>query len=263
MVDASTGIFLKPAGTYRRGRSRNPSPEHGRASSEQLLRTGTERTIDVDETLRSHDSIGECPSQDILHSDSRDLTLNVAESGSSSYSPRLAGDMALASGKSLGKIVSTYFQGILVDMPLATAEGFHNMPRLWGSEVRDYGKVTDWKSGGVVAGRSLIEGVSDGFRDMVMEPKRGGQEEGAWGATKGVAKGTASLLSKTISGGLGLIAYPGQGLCKSAYTLFHSATSKKVVEARRVEGQWMLKHLPYEERQVAVDRYYTMQQGTD
>ena len=81
--------------------------------------------------------------------------------------------MALASSKSLGKFFSSYTKGVLVDMPLATAEGFRSLPRLWGDEVADYGKVTDWKSGAVVAGKSFALGIGHGFRDLALQPAEG------------------------------------------------------------------------------------------
>ncbi|KAK5693994.1 hypothetical protein LTR97_009612 [Elasticomyces elasticus] len=117
-------------------------------------------------------------------------------------SQNVASSMALAFGKSYRKFFSSYTNGMLVEMPLAVAEGYRRLPGAWGDEAKDYGTVTDWNSGGVVAGRSFVQGIGDGFRDVLMQPIKGGREEGAWGATKGIAKGTASLLSKTISGSL-------------------------------------------------------------
>ena len=53
-----------------------------------------------------------------------------------------------------------------------------------------------------------------------------------------MAKGSGSLLTKTVSDRLGLIAYPGQGITKSLWTLTHSETGKKVMVARWIEGSW-------------------------
>lgn len=141
-------------------------------------------------------------------------------------------------------------------MPLAAAEGFRSLPRLWGDEVADYGKVTDWKSGAVVAGKSFALGIGDGFKDLARQPAEGMAKEGAWGAFKGVAKGSGSLLSKTVSGSLGLIAYPGQGITKSLWTWTHGETGKKVVEARRVEGRWKAEGAGDGVRQAVLRGYY-------
>jgi hypothetical protein len=39
---------------------------------------------------------------------------------------------------------------------------------------------------------------------------------------------------------IGLVAYPGQGICKTLRTITHSKTSKSIIEARHREGQWLL-----------------------
>ncbi|GAB1739774.1 hypothetical protein NU219Hw_g4711t1 [Hortaea werneckii] len=256
MVEASTGIFLKPADVYRRGRSLRPSPASSRSSSAQPA-TGTKDLSPDKETIPCPDDFSQkCPPTD---SDMDSIATSRTENNVKPRSgARVAGEMAVASGKSLGKFFTSYTKGILVDLPLASAEGFRNMPRLWGDEVKDYGKVTDWKSGGVAAGKSLVMGIGQGFRDMAMEPVKGGRDGGAWGATKGVARGTASLLTKTASGCLGLVAYPGQGLSKSLYTLFHSNTSKAVVEAKKTEGNWLLSNMTFEERSAIINHYYEM-----
>jgi hypothetical protein len=169
--------------------------------------------------------------------------------------------MALASTKSLGKFFSSYTRGGLVDMPLAAAEGFRSLPRLWGDEVPDYGKVTDWKSGAVVAGKSFALGIGDGFKDLARQPAEGMAKEGAWGAIKGVAKGSGSLLSKTVGGSFGLLAYPGQGITKSLWTWTHGETGKRVVEARRVEGQWRAGSADDRTRQAVLREYYNANVG--
>lgn len=166
--------------------------------------------------------------------------------------------MALASGKSLGKFLTTYTKGVLVDMPLATTEGFRALPGLWGSETKSYGHVTDWKSGATVAGKTFILGMRDGVRDLAQQPVAGAREEGAWGAVKGVAKGSGSLLSHTVSAGLGVVAYPGQGICKSLWKVGHGETKRRVGEARRAEGSWVAGGKGVGTRREVVRGYYEM-----
>lgn len=60
---------------------------------------------------------------------------------------------AVSVGKGFGKMAGVLPKATLVDFPLALAEGLHQMPRLYGDEVRDHGRVRGWKSGGVVAGK--------------------------------------------------------------------------------------------------------------
>lgn len=60
---------------------------------------------------------------------------------------------AAAVGKGFTSMGTSLTKGALVGMPLALAEGLRNAPRLYGEEVKDHGKVKDWKSGGVVAAK--------------------------------------------------------------------------------------------------------------
>lgn len=64
-----------------------------------------------------------------------------------------AGRATVAAVGGLAKMSGVLVRGTLVDTPLALAEGMRNIPRLYGEEVKDYGKVTDWKSGGAVAAK--------------------------------------------------------------------------------------------------------------
>jgi hypothetical protein len=66
---------------------------------------------------------------------------------------RLAGNMTLASMKSIGKFYGSFFKGTLVDIPVALTEGLQAIPGLYGDAHPDYGKVTDWKSGLKTAGK--------------------------------------------------------------------------------------------------------------
>ena len=68
-----------------------------------------------------------------------------------------AGAASLAVMKStacgLGSMAGVVTKGAFVDTPLAFAEGFRNIPHLYGEEPKHYGKVTGWQSGGVVAAK--------------------------------------------------------------------------------------------------------------
>lgn len=66
-----------------------------------------------------------------------------------------------------------------------------------------------------MAGKTVVQGLGGGFRDMVMCPVEGARSGGVLGAVKGFATGTGSLLGSTASAGLGIVAYPGKGITKS------------------------------------------------
>ncbi|GFF54671.1 sterol 3-beta-glucosyltransferase UGT80A2 [Aspergillus lentulus] len=112
-----------------------------------------------------------------------------------------------ASGKSLGKFVGCAIKGVIVDIPLATTEGLRAVPRLYGEDVRDLGPVQDWKSGIAVGGRSFAYGVAGGLTDIFVQPYKGGKDEGAIGAAKGLAKGTIGTVTKLGSGTLSVQDY--------------------------------------------------------
>jgi len=63
-------------------------------------------------------------------------------------------------GTGFGKMAFALPKATLVDFPLALTEGLHHMPRLYGEEVRNHGKVTGMKSGGVVAGKVFFVSLS-------------------------------------------------------------------------------------------------------
>ncbi|CAG8237173.1 unnamed protein product [Penicillium salamii] len=147
-----------------------------------------------------------------------------------------------ASSKSLGKTVGHFYKGMLVDMPLAASEGLRAVPRLYGDEVKDHGDVRDWKSGAMFAGKNFTHGMSEGFSGLFTQPYKGGQQEGAKGVMKGLAKGTLGMTTKVSSAALGLVAYPAHGMMKSLYTVTHSGTRKRITEARKREGKYLEEH---------------------
>jgi hypothetical protein len=55
-------------------------------------------------------------------------------------------DSAVDTGKGLARIVGAGFKSPM-DFSLNVAKGFHNVPKLYGGEVRQVDKVTDLKSG--------------------------------------------------------------------------------------------------------------------
>jgi hypothetical protein len=170
IVQSGTGIFLKPAEEYRKGRSRSATPGSRNAIDSSNSRPQSRQPSPA----RSSSDILN-PSSNATSTTTTTTTNPTASTSDPTYRhqqsppalqdprPNVAGSMALASSKSLGKFFSSYTKGVLVDMPLATAEGFRSLPRLWGSEVPSYGSVTDWKSGAVVAGKNVAFGISDGF----------------------------------------------------------------------------------------------------
>ena len=55
-------------------------------------------------------------------------------------------DSAVDTGKGLARIIGAGFKSPM-DFSLNVAKGFHNVPKLYGAEVRQVDKVTDFQSG--------------------------------------------------------------------------------------------------------------------
>ncbi|KFY40061.1 hypothetical protein V494_03672 [Pseudogymnoascus sp. VKM F-4513 (FW-928)] len=160
--------------------------------------------------------------------------------GSSSTNAQVAGNMARASAKSVGRFHSNFFRGTMIDMPLAITEGLRATPKLYGESVPDHEPITDWRSGAKVAGKEFVQGVGGGLNDFFVKPFEAAKKDGAKGFFVGISKGTLALPAKLGSSALGLVTYPGQGIYKSIYAATHSETSKKVAIARREEGAYLL-----------------------
>lgn len=152
---------------------------------------------------------------------------------------KTAGKMAGASAKSFGKMYMGMVKGMVVDIPFAAAEGFRAVPKLYGEEVQDYGEVRDWKSGAIVAGRSFTHGISDGVSDLFVKPMQNAKKEGPLGFVKGVGKGSLGFTSKTASAIIGLVAYPGQGICKSIRHAANSTCRTRIKAQRYFEGKFL------------------------
>lgn len=80
-------------------------------------------------------------------------TLRRANSGEG---PSGAAAASLAAGKGLGKMSSGLAKGIILDLPVAMADGFHALPVLYGDQPMPRGAVNDWKSGMAVGGKVSV-----------------------------------------------------------------------------------------------------------
>ncbi|KAH9212963.1 putative sterol glucosyltransferase [Leptodontidium sp. 2 PMI_412] len=154
-------------------------------------------------------------------------------------------EAAITFGKGFGKMVGVLPRATLVDFPLAMTEGLHHMPRLYGEEVRDHGQVKDWKSGGVVAGKTFGYGFMDGLSGTVTKPYKGAKEGGWVGFGKGLGKGAMGLIAGPGAGMFGLFAYPFLGMYKSIVSSSLSPAQRKILLARQVYGSYMARQRGY------------------
>ena len=259
MTTALVGIFLEPHRVY--GTSRSKRCSYTNLQSRSISQVG-KSVLKVPKTSSGTDNAGcETSSSSLITptmtNTENDPTLHLP------HNNNVAVAMFTASGRSLGQFFTSYTQGFLVDLPLGAAEGFRSLPALWGDPISDYGNVTDWRSGFVVAGKSLSMGVPAGLRDLNKLPAQGWEQDCAWGAAKGVARGAVSFLSKTMSATIGMVAYPGQGLSKSLHSLINSRTMKAIMGHRRAEGQWLLEAITKKRRDLARTTYWDLVAGDD
>ena len=174
----------------------------------------------------------------IIRAPISELRRSNAEGASSGQT---AGRMAAGSVKEFGRLYMAVFRGLGVDIPYACAEGFRAVPRLYGEEVKDYGDVKDWSSGFEVAGKNFANGMVEGVTGLWTKPCEEAKSGGALGAAKGVGKGLLGFGSKVTSASLGLLAYPGQGICKSIHHAANSKTRRKIKALKVKEGEHLVR----------------------
>jgi len=97
----------------------------------------------------------------------------------------------------------------------AVHEGLYNAPKLYGSEVREQGKVTDFGSGMKEAGKGFFYGYYDGITGLVREPMEGAKKGGFLGAIKGAGRSFINVNMRPAAGALGLVVHPTRGAWKS------------------------------------------------
>ncbi|CEL05889.1 hypothetical protein ASPCAL07001 [Aspergillus calidoustus] len=234
MVKSTADIFLRPYKEYQ------DLQQRGRPSTSSSNRPPNIRSLSTPPPTTQE------PSEQVPRHAATDLLGPNLQSRPTSPSPstgpgalETTTTIASASAKSVGKFLGTYFKGVMVDIPLATAEGLRAVPKLYGEETKTYAPVTDWKSGFVVGGKSFGQGMVDGFTGLITHPVKGAKEGGALGVVKGLAKGTMGVGVGFSSAALGVVAYPGQGICRSIHASMKSKTRKELIKARYREGEFL------------------------
>ena len=149
------------------------------------------------------------------------------------YAPSV--DFAMGTGKGLIRVIGASLKSPM-DITLALSKGFHNMPRLYGEEVRPVDRVTGLKSGITTAGKEFGYGLSDGITGLFTKPYEGARKEGAAGFVKGVGKGLAGVSIKPVAGALGLPAYAMKGVHSEIMKKFRESTERYVMAARTAQG---------------------------
>ncbi|PBK83146.1 glycosyltransferase family 1 protein [Armillaria gallica] len=135
-------------------------------------------------------------------------------------------------------------------------DGFQNAPKLYGSQIREPGKVTNFSSGLKEAGKGFVYGWYDGVTGLVREPIKGAQKDGFVGAIKGSARSFANAAMKPSAGIVGLMSHPMNGAWKS----IRSHSSKHQEERQRrstriLDGVEEARRSTPQERNVILNRF--------
>ncbi|KAI2881618.1 CAZyme family GT1 [Aspergillus niger] len=237
----------------------NPYKEYTSSRSPKPPISRTASALSTTTTSSSSRSLADFPETSRRPSDRIDTETSI-NSGPNNNALSTAGNMVGASLKGFGKFTGAYFKGVVVDIPYAAAEGFRQVPRLYGEEPKQYGTVRDWKSGATMGGKNFVDGMTDGFKGLFTQPIKGAREEGALGAVKGFAKGTIGLATKVPSAGIGLVAYPFQGIAKTIEAAVRSKTGKAILLARLRDGYAMTEraHMTEDEQQYLLRRFQAL-----
>ncbi|KAI1509233.1 ATG-C domain containing protein [Pyrenophora tritici-repentis] len=144
---------------------------------------------------------------------------------------RASGRVALGTAKGLGKVVTTSLKSPLLIMEGVT-RGFHNFPKTYGEEVRQYETVTGLRSGLVVSAKSFGHGIGDGIKDIVAKQIDGAEKNGVIGFGTGLATGVANVVCKPTAGVSGLVSYSSLGLYRSIRKIGASKKEDPAEEVR-------------------------------
>ncbi|CAD0082687.1 unnamed protein product [Aureobasidium vineae] len=176
------------------------------------------------------------------HRDSSASIHTTASTKARDKQPSAGSKAALAGVKSIGWLGPKAIKGMMVDIPLAMAEGFHTAPRFYGDEVRDHGKVTGAGSGFAVASKTFAYGLYDGISGLGMQPYKDYKKSGGVGIATGLGKGLAGLVTKPGAAMVGVLAYPAAGIAKSVRAAVYNKSRKLVKLQRIAEGEWLAEH---------------------
>ncbi|CAE6526293.1 unnamed protein product [Rhizoctonia solani] len=143
------------------------------------------------------------------------------------------------------------------------AEGMHNLPKVYGGEVRKHKKVTGIGSGFAQGGKEFALGLYDGFSDFFMEPVRGFKRGGMLGAIGGVGIGALNLTTKPTAGFMNAVSMPIEGTVKEVKALLHRQVGKDRTATRYAQGVSAARNASEAERERIVRAFVERIGGSD
>jgi len=212
-----------------------PPVQHTRSTSSAMseaLRNLPENSRPRSPSRNSHT----CHTFHGSHSPGRESPRSTSPTGTPS-AKTIADHMETAMGTAKGvrRIVGAGLKSPM-DFSLALSKGFHNLPKLYGEEVRQVDRVTGIKSGLTTAGKEFGYGLYDGVTGLFTQPFLGAKNEGAAGFVKGIGKGIVGIQVKPAAGAFGIAGYAMQGLYREWTKKFGESTEAYITAARTAQG---------------------------
>lgn len=165
-------------------------------------------------------------------------------SATSKFSSSRSARAVVAGSKAVGSIALFSTKTLLVDFPLATTEGLRAIPgRTYDREralATGKQQITGIASGVTAAYKNFGIGMYEAATSVFSHTYAGKKREGALGVAKGLGMGLGDLVCKTSAASIGLVAYPMLGGWRSLHKLAHHRARDAVVDARLLEGEWLL-----------------------
>ncbi|KAL5120460.1 hypothetical protein ACEQ8H_001750 [Pleosporales sp. CAS-2024a] len=179
-----------------------------------------------------------------------------SNNGTASTRPDFAESMtsAVDTGKGLARIIGAGFKSPM-DISLNVAKGLHNVPKLYGAEVRQVDKVTDFQSGVRTAAKEFGFGLYDGITGIVTDPYKGAKREGAVGFVKGVGQGIFSVPFRVLGGACAVPGYAMKGLYQEMIKSKGKTVQNYIIAARIAQGYDEANGLSARERDSIVSQW--------
>ncbi|KII89415.1 glycosyltransferase family 1 protein [Plicaturopsis crispa FD-325 SS-3] len=163
--------------------------------------------------------------------------------------------------KGIIKTTTAIPKGVM-EIVISIHDGFRNVPKLYGSKVRQPGKVTDFSSGVKEAGKGLFYGYYDGITGLVTEPMRGAKEGGFVGAIKGSARSFVNATMRPAAGIVGVVASPLAGAWKATQKTWARAQEQTQRTTRISDGIAAVKGSSQAERNAVLSGFKKAKETT-
>ncbi|KAJ6630253.1 glycosyltransferase family 1 protein [Mycena sp. CBHHK59/15] len=152
----------------------------------------------------------------------------------------------------------------VMDIVTSVHEGFYNVPKLYGSDVRKAGKVTGFASGLKEGGKGLFYGYYDGITGLVREPMQGAKKDVSIVRIRLVDQEylVANATIRPAGGIVGLIAHPVRGLWKSVQSPMAQKQEQQQHNVRISDGVEAVRKSTQTQRSEIVRKFKQFKTGT-